>query len=177
MPKPRKLRLASIRIRFGTSTLNRIIKGAIILGRICRVSILGVEQPIASAACTYTFSLMPITAPLIILEPVMPHLTPETTITCHRPGPNIAIKTIRRIKPGMHITASTNLCTIRSNLPPKYPLSIPINAVRSVAIVAAAKPTIIETRAPKMTRLSMSRPRLSVPNQYLADGGTRKSPT
>ncbi|GAI83340.1 unnamed protein product, partial [marine sediment metagenome] len=52
MPKPRKLRLASVRIAFGTRALNRIIVGAIILGRMCRVSILLVGQPIALAAST-----------------------------------------------------------------------------------------------------------------------------
>ena len=39
----------------------------------------------------------------------------------------------------------------------------------------AASPTSIEMRAPKMTRLRMSRPRLSVPSQYVADGGESMS--
>ncbi|MBA7712251.1 hypothetical protein ES703_121223 [subsurface metagenome] len=42
------------------------------MGRICRVSILRVGQPIATAAVTYTFSLMAITALLITLEPPTP---------------------------------------------------------------------------------------------------------
>ncbi|MBA7676961.1 hypothetical protein ES703_85207 [subsurface metagenome] len=48
----RKLIVASIRITSGNRVVNKTIVGAIILGRICRVSILGVEQPIATAACT-----------------------------------------------------------------------------------------------------------------------------
>ena len=36
----------------------------------------------------------------------------------------------------------------------------------------ATRPTITEIRAPKMTRLNISRPRLSVPKKNFADGGT-----
>ncbi|MBA7591996.1 hypothetical protein ES708_34167 [subsurface metagenome] len=140
-------------------TENRIIVGARILGRMCWISILGVEQPIAFAASTYTFSLMPITALLIILEWAMPFLTPITRIILKRPGPMIEIKTIRRIRAGMHKVASTNLCTIRSSLPPMYPDRIPITKRIITEIVVADKPTITEIRAPKMTRESRSRPR------------------
>ncbi|MBA7691888.1 hypothetical protein ES703_100443 [subsurface metagenome] len=128
--------------------LNRTIKGAITLGRICRVSILVVEQPIASAAATYTFSLMPMVAPLSILEPPMPQLTPKTIITCQRPGPIRETAIMRIIRTGKHNQASTNLCTIRSNLPPMYPDTTPIIKSRIVAIIEAAKPTITEIRAP-----------------------------
>ncbi|GAI62880.1 unnamed protein product [marine sediment metagenome] len=149
MPKPRKLRPASVRITFGTRVLNRIIVGAIILGRICRVSILVVGQPIALAASTYTFSLALITAALIILEPPMPQDAPITRITgIIPPAPIIEITTIRRIKRGMHIKASTNLCAIRSNLPPKYPDRPPNTIEMTIEIAVADKPTITETRAP-----------------------------
>ncbi|MBA7611302.1 hypothetical protein ES703_18522 [subsurface metagenome] len=158
MPKPRKLRLASVIITPGTCRLNWIIMGAIILGRICRVSSLVVGQPIVIAACRYTFSLMPITALLITLEPTMPPSIPKVMITDHIPGPIIEIMTIRTTSPGRHITPSTNLCSVRSSLPPMYPDTMPIIVARSILIVVAAKPTIIEIRAPKMTRLSMHRP-------------------
>jgi len=72
IPKPRKLRLASVITIAGTRTVNRRIMIGITLGRICRVITLGGEAPIATAAATYTFSLMPITAPLSILDPGMP---------------------------------------------------------------------------------------------------------
>ncbi|GAI53475.1 unnamed protein product, partial [marine sediment metagenome] len=109
----------------GTRVVNRIITGAMTLGRICRVSILEVEQPTAFAASTYTFSLTPTTALLTILEPVMPHDIPKTTIIVHILGPMMDIMTIRRINPGMHIQASTILCVTRSNLPPIYADNIP----------------------------------------------------
>jgi len=38
MPKPRKLRLASTRITSGTRVVNRMVMGAMTLGRICRMS-------------------------------------------------------------------------------------------------------------------------------------------
>jgi len=50
MPKPRKLRAASVRITPGTVTEKLIIMGAVILGRICRISILLVGHPIATTA-------------------------------------------------------------------------------------------------------------------------------
>ncbi|MBA7689503.1 hypothetical protein ES703_98011 [subsurface metagenome] len=159
MPKPRKLRAASVRITPGTVVEKRIIMGAIILGRMCRVSILRVGQPIATAASTYTFSLMAITALLTSLEPVIPYHNPITMINPGIPRPTRDIMTIRIGSQGMHIQASTNLCTIRSNLPPMYPHRIPIIVERSVARAVAAKPTITEIRAPRMTRLSRSRPR------------------
>ena len=79
-------------------------------------------------------------------------------ITDHIPGPIMEIMTMRRIKPGRHITASTNLCTIKSRVPPMYPLTIPMKTAMNVVIVDEVRPTISETRAPKMIRLSMSLP-------------------
>ena len=122
MPKPRKLSPASARIVPGTDMLKMIIIGAKILGRICFLSIVGVESPIATADCRYVFSFMLKTMPLNILEPPIPPVIPKIMIICHKPGPTIEIRTMRITKPGRHIKASTNLCTIRSNLPPIYPL-------------------------------------------------------
>ncbi|MBA7545052.1 hypothetical protein ES705_37414 [subsurface metagenome] len=56
-----------------------------------------------------------------------------------------------------------------------YPDTIPIITEIIIVKIDAAKPTITEIRAPKITRLSMSRPRLSVPNQYWADGVARRA--
>ena len=69
-------------------------------------------------------------------------------ITVHKPAPMIAEKTIRRIKVGMHITVSTDLCNIRSSLPPKYPEATPINVETIVDKAAPVKPTMTEMRAP-----------------------------
>ncbi|MBA7590992.1 hypothetical protein ES708_33137 [subsurface metagenome] len=88
----------------------------------------------------------------------------------------IETRMIRTIRPGKHIQVSTNLCAIRSNLPPRYPDTIPITAETVVARVEPIKPTVTEIRAPKIMRDSMSRPTLSVPIQNWADGGVKKPP-
>ena len=55
-PNPRKLIIASVRIAFPTFRLKMTISGAIIFGKICRLSVFEVGEPIARAASTYTFS-------------------------------------------------------------------------------------------------------------------------
>ena len=87
MPKPRKLRAASPKIILGTVAENRMMMVGIILGRICRVMIFVVGLPIATAASTYIFSRMAITALLMILETPIPCTNPIAIISCHIPGP------------------------------------------------------------------------------------------
>ncbi len=50
IPTPRKLRLASARILPATDTLKATIMTGITLGRTCRQSMCGVEEPMALAA-------------------------------------------------------------------------------------------------------------------------------
>ena len=52
IPKPRKLRPASIRMISGTSIVNRITAVGRMLGRMCLNRILGMEQPVLRAAST-----------------------------------------------------------------------------------------------------------------------------
>jgi hypothetical protein len=148
MPNPRKLRLASVRIIVGTNVENRIIIVDIILGRICLVRILVLEQPKALDASRYMFAFMLMVELLTILEPVIPKLSPITMITCHIPGPTIEISTIIRISGGIHIQASTILCIIKSKAPPIYALSIPIIVDKTTEMAAPINPTITEIRAP-----------------------------
>ena len=61
MPRPRKLRLASERMIPGTIVVYRTMMGAMILGRIWRISTLEVELPIARAASRYKSSLVSVT--------------------------------------------------------------------------------------------------------------------
>ena len=63
-------------------TLNVMITIGMTLGTTCRMNVLNLEAPTASAARKYTFSLMPITAPLITLLPPMPPAIPRTSIIC-----------------------------------------------------------------------------------------------
>ena len=117
-PRPRKLRDASIRIINGTFIENRMMMGAMMFGRMCWKITLGVESPRAIAEFIYTFSLTPITRLRTILVLPMPFEIPRQKITCHRPGLISEMMTINNSKLGMLISASTNLCSIRSNLPP-----------------------------------------------------------
>ena len=118
IPKPRKLKLASVRIIAGDPVEGCTIIGAMILGIIWSKIILMVGEPAETAAWIYIFCLIVMVALLINLEPVMPHVIPSTRINCITPGPVSEMMTIINIKPGKHITASTNRCTIRSNVPP-----------------------------------------------------------
>ena len=52
---------------------------------------------------------------------------------------------------------------------------MPMATEITVATALLATPTTIDTRAPKITRLNRSRPRLSVPNRNRADGGASRS--
>ena len=72
IPNPRKLKPASTITTAGIRILKSTIMGAMILGKISRISILRVEHPVAAAADTYMFCLTLITVPLMILEPPIP---------------------------------------------------------------------------------------------------------
>jgi hypothetical protein len=80
IPNPRKLKLASDKITTPIFVEKRIIIEAVIFRNIWRVSILHVEQPMTCAADMYIFSLILITAPLIIREPPIPKEIPTTII-------------------------------------------------------------------------------------------------
>src|SRR5262249_20981851 len=58
-----------------------------------------------------------------------------------------------------------------SNLPRKYPASMPSAAPKRRPIRGESNPTVSELRAPKISRESMSRPSPSVPSQCCASGG------
>src|SRR5713226_1637139 len=62
-----------------------------------------------------------------------------------------------------------------SNLPRKYPATMPSPAPNKRPIIGASNPTVSEVRAPNTRRESMSRPRPSVPSQCRASGGMRRA--
>ena len=66
----------------------------------------------------------------------------------------MAIMVNNRSNPGKAFQASTNLCTIRSNLPPMNPEMPPIRVLMKILMVVTARPTSTEMRAPKISRLS-----------------------
>ena len=52
---------------------------------------------------------------------------------------------------------------------------MPITAATTTLTAAPDKPMITEVRAPKMIRLSTSRPRWSAPRRYFSEGGVSRS--
>ena len=168
-PNPRKPRAAKVRITSPIRMLNEMIMIGIRLGTTCRRNGLNLELPIASAASKYTFSLMPMTALRITLLPAMPPDIPRTSIICGKPLPTMDITVNNRSSPGKLIQVSTNLCTPRSNLPPKNPEMPPIRVLSTTLRVVTVRPISTEIRAPKIMRLKKSRPTWSVPRRYLAD--------
>ena len=61
--------------------------------------------------------------------------------------------------------------------PSTYPATVPTSVPRAIPITTDARPETSEMGAPLTTRAKMSRPRSSVPNQYVAFGGVRRSGT
>ena len=130
--------------RISQEVVSRTIRGAAILGRTCCTSILHVGEPTARAASRYTFSLMPITAPLTDLAPPRPCCIAKRNTICQRPGPTIVTAAMIMIIPGKASQASTNLCTTMSNLPPRYPEGRPMIQEISTESELETTPTIIE---------------------------------
>ena len=88
-PKPRKLNVASAIIAFPISRVKITIMIAVILGKICRSIMCGVDIPRTLAASTYKFFLIAITALRINLtRPPIPACMPNTIMTGSRPGPD-----------------------------------------------------------------------------------------
>ena len=58
-----------------------------------------------------------------------------------------------------------------STMPPRKPASRPMVVPMMMALTLATMPTISEIRAPYTVRTKTSRPRSSVPNQYVELGG------
>ena len=78
-----------------------------------------VEAPIDCAACTYMFSRTETTAERMMREPAMPSRQPSVKMICGMPGPSTETTTIRMMRSGKLIQASTKRCMIRSILPPR----------------------------------------------------------
>ena len=60
--------------------------------------------------------------------------------------------------------------------PPKYPATTPTETPIANVTDSTATVTIRDTRAPKISRLNMSRPSLSAPSRCSADGAAHTAP-
>ena len=118
MPKPRKLSPASARMYPGTLPENSTMVGARMLGSTWRNRMRPVPLPIACAAARYMSSLMRITVLRISREPTMPP-SDRMKIMAHTEVPMIDTITIRMIRPGIAIQASTKRWMTMSTTPPR----------------------------------------------------------
>src|SRR5262245_13457470 len=117
-------------------------------GGVWRTRMRGVEGPIDCAACTYMFSRTLTTAERMMREPAIPSSRPSVTIICGMPGPTTDTATISTMRTGKLCQASTKRCVMRSTLPPRYPVTIPMTTEMRVARPAAQKPKMTESWAP-----------------------------
>ncbi len=102
-------------------------------------------------------------------------MTTMAMITECRPVPRIATSKMESSTGGNAIQISTSREISASMNAPRKPAKRPSNDPIRHASPAATKATVSETRAPKMTRESTSRPSPSVPSQY--PGSASAKPT
>src|ERR1051326_1421097 len=176
-PNPRKLRLASMTIVEANPKLATTVSGPSVLGRMCRSMIQPLDAPSARAAWTYSSSrsdsVMARSTRAYWTQPTMP----ITAMSFSSPGPTTAITATYRMIVGNASWISETRMMPASTQPPKNPDSSPRLTPIAPDMATAQKPTSNEMRAPKITRLSTSWPRASVPKKWLADKGGRSRST
>ena len=109
----------SLRITAPREMVKTTIMGGHTCGRTWLRRILQVGQPTARAASTYGFSLVLNTTPRTVRMLPMPVNAPRTTIMGTMPCPRSDITVSTMNSHGKASHASTNRCTIRSNVPPQ----------------------------------------------------------
>ena len=77
---------------------------------------------------------------------------------------------------GNVLRMSTVRIMARSTRPPAWPATTPYSTPKARATTVATSPTPNETIPPCSRRERTSRPRISVPNQWLAQGATAPRP-
>ncbi len=85
-------------------------------------------------------------------------------------GPKAAVTAMARMICGKAKTRSVSRINASSASRPRYPATSPSRPPTSRASETMASASGIDNRAPYTTRLKMSRPRESVPNQWAAEG-------
>jgi len=144
-PKPRKLRLDSIKIAAPTCIEKRIMTIAWYWADMPEKQF-PIRTPIALAASIYTFSFKPITALRITVSSNGARYAIITIIWSILTG--YRYKSQQNEKSRMEIQASTNLWKKRSNLPPDIADIEPMPVEKMVCRALADSPIMTETRAP-----------------------------
>src|SRR3984957_21145846 len=95
-----------------------------------------------------------------------------TSITLRVDGPVIAISATQKSRIGNDSTTSVIRISTESTIPPAYPATPPTSTPMIDARPVATTPTSSDTRAPKISRDSTSRPLGSVPSRNDEPGAT-----
>ena len=136
----------------------------------CLKTIVPSRMPIALAAVTYSISRWARICARTRRQVGTQESTPSTTMIRYMRcvGSSLVPMTAERIiangMNGRPPTISAIRMMMMSRWPPKYPARPPKSTPRMVAMTTEIAPTVIVTRPPLTMRVSMSRPRLSVPS-------------
>ncbi len=95
-----------------------------------------------------------------------------TSMTFWVDGPVTAMSAMQNSRIGKDSTTSVIRIKIASVMPPAYPAMPPTRTPITDARLVATTPTRSDTRAPKISRESTSRPFGSVPSRNVEPGGT-----
>src|ERR1700761_712907 len=98
---------------------------------------------------------------------------PMAIIELVSPGPSAATMISASSRYGNASSTSTSRITTASTRPAKKPATSPMEQPSTSASPSATTTASSAVRVPNITRLNMSRPYWSAPNQWSADGGDR----
>ena len=96
---------------------------------------------------------------------------PSAMAVLRVPVPNTVMNTSAKITPGNAICASMMRMITSSTAPPTYPATAPSNSPTVSPMPTEDAPTKNAACEPFITRLKISRPKLSVPSRCAALGG------
>ena len=146
--------------------------GAAAFGMMCRKIIFHPLCPIERAARTYSLSRRVRNSARTSLAVPVQLTRPITAMIIQIFGPRIAMAVRIRKNDGKQSNASTMRMSKLSIQPPKYPLTAPRNMPIPSETAMATNPTVREMVEPATMRERTSLPRLSVPSQFVALGGS-----
>ncbi|MCY1233075.1 hypothetical protein D9M72_455940 [compost metagenome] len=136
------------------------------LGRMCKSVIATSPRPAQRAACTYSRFHRPIEAPRVTRAKTGMLKMPIAIIALVAPGPKMAVMITAVRSAGKAKARSLMRMTRPSTQPPRAAAQAPSGTPMPAPTKTATIETEIELRAPTMIIDRMSRPKLSVPNQW-----------
>ena len=164
MPAPRKLSVASDRMRLPTLSEAITVTVPIVPGSMCLMMMRWVDAPEILASATKSLSLSTSTSALTLRTNELHASSTMSIITMVKLAPITIATTNARSRNGNPSHISTIRVIVSSMIPPAYPAISPrVVPIKSPADSATAI-TARDTLAPCITRLSTSRPTWSPPN-------------